>query len=106
MQQIVIPSDCLAFQLGESSQILSGGILEATPHCVKNGTLDSVSRNTMAVFMGPGHSEVMTVPADRLEEQAMSRGAHKIPPLQARWKNGLSFYDFHLNTIKAYNDVQ
>ncbi len=102
MQQIVIPADCLAFQLGESSQIISGGILEATPHCVKNGSLDSVSRNTLAVFMGPEHSESMTVPADRTEQQAMSSGAHKIPPLDLRWKNGTSFCDFHTNTIKAY----
>ena len=24
----------LAFQLGESTQILTGGLLESTPHCV------------------------------------------------------------------------
>jgi isopenicillin N synthase-like dioxygenase len=62
MQQIAIPANCLAFQLGESSQILSGGILEATPHCVRGGSLVNVSRNTMAVFMGPEHQELMKVP--------------------------------------------
>jgi len=34
MARITIPKEMLAFQLGESSQILSGGYLEATPHCV------------------------------------------------------------------------
>ena len=29
-----IPSDCIAVQLGEAAQILSGGRLAATPHCV------------------------------------------------------------------------
>ena len=32
--RILIPKEMLAFQLGEGSQIMSGGIIEATPHCV------------------------------------------------------------------------
>lgn len=32
--KILIPKDMMAFQLGESAQILTGGALEATPHCV------------------------------------------------------------------------
>lgn len=34
MARIAIPSNMLAFQLGEVTQIISGGYLEATPHCV------------------------------------------------------------------------
>jgi len=33
-ERIKIPAGMLAFQLGESAQILTGGVLEATPHCV------------------------------------------------------------------------
>lgn len=33
--KVSIPQDYLAFQIGETAQIQSGGILQATPHCVK-----------------------------------------------------------------------
>jgi isopenicillin N synthase-like dioxygenase len=29
-----LQADCMAFQIGETEQIHSGGILQATPHCV------------------------------------------------------------------------
>ena len=55
----------LAFQLGESTQILTGGYLEATPHCVvRSDELagKKVARNTFALFMEPDPLEVMQVP--------------------------------------------
>jgi isopenicillin N synthase-like dioxygenase len=50
--KVVIPPDCLAFQIGECAQVHSGGALQATPHWVKApiGCPD-VARATMAVFM-------------------------------------------------------
>lgn len=32
--RVSIPVDCIAFQIGETQQIHSGGSLQATPHCV------------------------------------------------------------------------
>ena len=32
--RIKIAKDCLAFQIGETAQIVTGGLVEATPHCV------------------------------------------------------------------------
>ena len=55
----------LAFQLGESTQILSGGNLEATPHCVvRSDELagKGIGRNTFALFMEPDPLEIMKVP--------------------------------------------
>jgi isopenicillin N synthase-like dioxygenase len=43
--------DQLAFQIGEAAQCISGGVLVATPHCVRASTAPHVSRATMAVFM-------------------------------------------------------
>ena len=52
--KVNIPADSVAYQIGETSQILSGGKLQATPHVVvTNPNTAGVSRNTMAVFMGP-----------------------------------------------------
>jgi isopenicillin N synthase-like dioxygenase len=46
----------LAFQLGESMRILSGGYLQATPHSVgtsKELAGKGIGRNTIALFMQP-----------------------------------------------------
>jgi isopenicillin N synthase-like dioxygenase len=33
--RVAMPSDVLAFQIGETAQIHSGGLLQATPHAVR-----------------------------------------------------------------------
>lgn len=62
--QVSMPPDALAFQIGETAQVHSGGILQATPHCVRAALKDSagVSRGTMAVFMEPEWPHAMTCP--------------------------------------------
>eukprot|EP00850_Spirogloea_muscicola_P015249 SM000115S23928 [mRNA] locus=s115:266152:270285:- [translate_table: standard] len=52
--KVSIPADSIAFQMGESMQIHSGGLLWATPHCVKAAQgvrASKLSRSTFAVFM-------------------------------------------------------
>jgi isopenicillin N synthase-like dioxygenase len=51
--QAKIPSDCLAFQIGESAQLASRGLLVATPHLVRGAAYPKMARNTFAVFMQP-----------------------------------------------------
>lgn len=54
--QARFPADHLAFQLGETQQIQSGGLLQATPHCVtacRGEDAAGVSRTTFAIFMEP-----------------------------------------------------
>ena len=66
MVRIAIPSNMLAFQLGESTQIHTGGHLEATPHCVVRSDEiagQKIARNTFALFMGPNDLEVMRTPS-------------------------------------------
>ena len=51
-----VPVVQLAFQVGESMQVHSGGLLQATPHFVRacsGPAAVGVSRNTFAVFMQP-----------------------------------------------------
>jgi hypothetical protein len=52
-------SDVLLFQIGETSQIHSGGVLQATPHAVRAAAAASISRTSFAVFMEPGWEESM-----------------------------------------------
>lgn len=65
MARISIPANMCAFQLGEVTQIISGGYLEATPHCVvRNSELAGrkISRDTFALFMEPNSLERLSVP--------------------------------------------
>ena len=53
---VKLPPSVLAFQVGETTQIHTGGILQATPHAVRgcsgcNST--GVSRESFALFMEP-----------------------------------------------------
>jgi isopenicillin N synthase-like dioxygenase len=42
--KVPTPGDHLAFQIGETAQIHSGGILQATPHAVKGAETPGCSR--------------------------------------------------------------
>ncbi|KIK99771.1 hypothetical protein PAXRUDRAFT_30291 [Paxillus rubicundulus Ve08.2h10] len=54
LTKVSIPADCLAFQTGESLELVTGKKLRATPHCVRVGGGDEkISRETFAVFMQP-----------------------------------------------------
>jgi len=103
----VIPADCLAFQMGETEQIHSCGVLQATPHCVMAGNVPNVSRETFAVFMEPEHDESMSVP-DNADQSIITGGTTKylpkgVPPLGVRWKNEYDFGTFTNETLKAYH---
>ncbi|KMT03010.1 hypothetical protein BVRB_8g195740 isoform A [Beta vulgaris subsp. vulgaris] len=55
----------IAYQIGETTEILSGGYLHATPHCVRapggNG-VSGLERSTFALFMQPDWSEKLKFP--------------------------------------------
>ena len=65
-----IPPTHLAFQVGQAAAILSGGLLCATPHCVRapgaaalaSGAGADVSRETFAVFLQPDVRAPLRVP--------------------------------------------
>jgi len=56
LTKVSIPADSLAFQTGEALQVITGGRLRATPHCVHVGAgegAEKISRETFALFMQP-----------------------------------------------------
>eukprot|EP01100_Stratorugosa_tubuloviscum_P001266 TRINITY_DN127_c0_g4_i1.p1 TRINITY_DN127_c0_g4~~TRINITY_DN127_c0_g4_i1.p1 ORF type:complete len:353 (+),score=174.61 TRINITY_DN127_c0_g4_i1:83-1141(+) len=64
-KKIVIPKDCLAFQIGHAAQVTTGGMLRATPHAVQAPKWPesvNVIRNTFAVFMQPDFNSPLCVP--------------------------------------------
>ncbi|XP_020240876.1 uncharacterized protein LOC109819534 isoform X2 [Asparagus officinalis] len=64
--KVVFGEDELAFQIGETTEILSGGRLCATPHCVqapRGEAAIGVDRSSFAMFMQPDWDENLQFPA-------------------------------------------
>lgn len=85
-----IPDDHIAFQIGETAQVHTGGLLQATPHAVRGSCVPGVSRETFAVFMEPEWDYPMDVPSgvDPLSTQTAEAKAQLprgVPPLHERW---------------------
>jgi len=103
--RVPIPADCCAFQCGETLQIASGGLLRATPHCVRAAEAPGVSRANLAVFMEPEPLARMAAPegADAATllggAEVLPRG---VPALATRWAEGDSFAAFTEKTLAAY----
>lgn len=94
----LIPKDCLAFQLGETAQIHSGGLLIATPHFVRapahSSGAEGISRETFACFMQPMWDEVLDIPSETTPEQVDN----------ATWKPGHTFIGFTKALLGKYYD--
>eukprot|EP00299_Pterocystis_sp_00344_P009784 c4228_g1_i1.p1 GENE.c4228_g1_i1~~c4228_g1_i1.p1 ORF type:complete len:359 (-),score=86.90 c4228_g1_i1:18-1094(-) len=102
-----VPDDCMAFQIGETAQVHSGGLLQATPHCVMGGKARAVSRESFAVFMEPNWDEQMNVPTDVDPANAMMGSRldlipHGVPLLEKRWSNDQDFNAFTDKTLRSY----
>lgn len=103
----VVDADGLAFQIGETAQIHSGGLLQATPHAVRGANAPGVSRETFAVFMEPNWDGDMVIPATRSLAQAQDQQAAQnlppgVPPLGRRFSEGMDFGDFTKATLSEY----
>lgn len=108
--KVMIPDDCLAFQIGETAQILSGGFLQATPHAVRaaSSSTSRISRETFAVFMEPEYSYPMRQPTgidpfDAQSQEAAANLPKGVPPIAARWNPLQSFGEFTEATLAAYH---
>jgi len=65
MIKAVYNEDYLAFQIGETAQIHTGGDLAATPHCVRGTFEKGVGRAQFAVFMEPKWDYKMNYPKNK-----------------------------------------
>lgn len=105
-RHVAIPADCMAIQLGECTQVLSGGSLVATPHWVKavEGA-PNVARISLAAFVDtpPGFALVTPQGCSREKVCHPELQSRRVPPLEQRWtENGMSFGDFLTKTFQMY----
>jgi isopenicillin N synthase-like dioxygenase len=106
---VSIPEDCMAVQMGECVQILTGGTVVATPHCVRgaksSGNLP-VARISLPCFIDTPPNVPLCMPRGCTREQVLSAGvgSSRVPPLSARWAQGMPFGDFLQKTFSLYYD--
>ncbi|EJK77045.1 hypothetical protein THAOC_01149 [Thalassiosira oceanica] len=105
-----LPDGAIGFQIGETAQVQTGGVLQATPHAVKGltGTASGVSRETFAVFMEPEYHSSMALPEGRTLEDTQCAGAEEWLPssvrtLRSRWKPKMNFGEFSEATFAAFH---
>ena len=110
---VTIPHDCMAIQIGECLQILTGGVVVATPHCVRgpragwnSNSSTKVARISHPCFIDTKPSFPLKMPEGSTREQVIKSGSGggKVPPLEERWVDGQSFGDFLQTTFEKYYD--
>ena len=96
--KVLIDRDTLAFQVGEALQVLSGGALQATPHCVL-APLDAgnqpITRCTFALFMQPYWDTRLSPIA------GATKASSKDIDVQ-HWHPGIRFGEFSKLKFSAY----
>jgi isopenicillin N synthase-like dioxygenase len=104
--KIEIPNDHLAVQCGECLQIITGGLLVATPHRVKASACADrkVGRASFPVFIDTTATFTLSAPEGISKEQVFDKTVKsRVPPLEARWSgNGQPFIEFLGDTFKQY----
>jgi len=105
IHRVVIPSDCMAIQLGECTQILSGGVVCATPHWVRAAKTPNVARISLAAFVDTPPQFQLWTPKGATKEMVChsDQQSKRVPPLDKRWtENGMTFGDFLTQTFQMY----
>lgn len=104
VQQIKLPSDCMGIQIGECTQILTGGAVIATPHCVKGAP--GVARTSFACFIDTPPTFPLRAPSAQQFSSTpyLASSCSRVPPLCKRWYDGITFGEFLETTFKMYYD--
>ena len=99
-----ISPDPLIYQIGATSEILSGGTLQATPHAVRGPQVTGVHREAFAVFMQSLPDERVAVPrsVDPFKAGKTEHLPKGVPSLLSRWNNKVKYDDFTQATFQTY----
>lgn len=107
--RITIPDDCCAVQIGECTQIITGGMVRATPHCVRGVTMshdtNNIARVSLPCFVDTPPTFPLRVPSSGQRQDVLDASitTTKVPPLQLRWLyDGMTFGEFLQTTFSMY----
>lgn len=102
LRRIIIPPNCMAIQCGECLQVITGGRLVATPHCVRPpANTPGISRACCPLFVDCSPEFLLTSPNGR-EAALLHTVKQWVPPLADRWTDGQTFAQFLGDTFQAY----
>jgi isopenicillin N synthase-like dioxygenase len=103
-EKVTFGPDDLAFQLGETLQIHSGGLLHATPHAVRvdDDIPGDVARCTFALFMAPDRHNMLDIPEGSRVEDIVTSEIYKVPKIQNRFKVGMNYGEFNDETYRQF----
>lgn len=104
-RRIDLPSDCMAVQIGECTQIVTGGAVRATPHCVRGAKAPNVARISLPCFVDTPPYQTLAVPSSASRQQVLDAASNsdKVPPLGPRWAgDDMTFGDFLQKTFGMY----
>lgn len=103
--KVNIPPENLAVQCGECLQIITGGLLVATPHCVRaSASSRKVGRASFPVFIDTTADFPLSAPEGVSRDEVFDKTVKsRVPPLDKRWTgNGQRFIDFLGTTFAQY----
>jgi len=103
--KVFIPSDCMGIQVGECLQVISGGLLVATPHCVRGCKASpNIARLSLPCFVDTPVNFPLSIPAGcNREDVFRNTVAQKVPPLAERWtRDGQTFAEFLQESFQVY----
>ncbi len=95
----------MGIQLGECLQIISGGLLVATPHCVRGCKhTPNVARVSLPCFLDTQVTFPLSMPEGCTREDVFRNTVQqRVPPLEERWKsNGVIFAQFLGDSFQSY----
>jgi isopenicillin N synthase-like dioxygenase len=103
LRKITIPPECMAIQCGECLQVITGGKLVATPHCVRPPLKNfGIARACMPVFVDSTPEFKLDSPNGNTSAVFLNTVKQWVPPLSERWHEGQTFADFLGSSFKAY----
>ncbi len=95
----------MGIQIGECLQVISGGLLVATPHCVRGcKNTPDIARLTLPCFVDTPITFPLSMPSGCSRDDVFRNTvAQKVPPLSGRWtRNGETFGEFLEDSFKSY----
>lgn len=100
-----LPKNSVLVQIGETLQILSGGMFRATPHAVCGKNMQGVTRETYPLFIDCSPMQNIKIPKFAKDNVLETYGiTDNIVQLKERYKGCEYYYQFAANTYKSYYD--
>jgi len=110
LESVELEEDSIGFQIGETAQMLTYGVLRATPHSVQplstgDDNTTSPSRASFALFMQPDPKYEIFLD-DQFHDSVLKpnpNAPQELPDLRHRFSNGMTFAEFAERSFQEFS---